>query len=77
MKSERKINDFRSERGASRNDIDDSSFHVRNSADGVTVKVNFASSGLVGSRDLLAGATASLHLPASPWGSLRVEFEPE
>ena len=40
---------FGSERGASSDDIDDSSFHVRESAGRVAVKVNFVSSGSVGS----------------------------
>jgi len=41
------------------------------------VKVNFVASGLVGSGDLSAGATASLRLLTSSWTSPRVVFEPE
>lgn len=68
---------FRSGRGASRDDIDDSSFHVRDSVGSMAVKVNFVSSGLVDDEDLSTGATTSLRLLASSWASLRVAFEPE
>jgi hypothetical protein len=68
---------FRSGRGASSDDIDDSSLHDRDSAGSVAVKVNFLSSGLLDSEDLSAGATTSLRLFASLWASLRVAFEPE
>ena len=68
---------FRSGRGTSIDDIDDSSFHVRDSAGSVAVKVNFVSSELADNEDLSAGATTSLRLLASSWASLRVAFEPE
>ena len=39
------------------------------------MKVNFVSSGLVGSEDLSAREAVSLRLLNSSWASLRVEFE--
>jgi len=67
----------RSERGASRDDIDDSSFHVLDSAGTGAMKVNFDSSGLVDSGGLSARAAASL-LPFASWyASFRVAFESE
>ena len=68
---------FKSGRGASSDDIDDSSFHVRDSAGSVAVKVNFVSSELVDSEDLTARAATSFRLLASSWASLKVAFEPE
>lgn len=65
---------FGSGRGASSDDIDDSSFHVRGS---VEVKVNFGSSGSVNSGRLSTGAVTSLRFLTSSWASLRVAFEPE
>lgn len=67
---------FRSGGGPSMDVIEDSSFHVRDSAGSVAVKVNFVS-GLVERGDLSARATVSLRLLASLWASLRVEFELE
>ena len=64
-------------RDVSRDDIDDNSFHVRDSTGSVAVKVNFVSSGFVDSDDLSAKEAASLRLLASSWASLRVEFELE
>lgn len=56
---------LRSGGGASSDDADDSSLHVRDSAGSVAVKVNFVSSGRVDSGDLSTRATASLRLLAS------------
>jgi len=64
-------------RGVSRDDIDDNSFHVRDSAGSVAVKVNFDSSGLVDSEEFSVRGAASLRLLASSWASLKVEFELE
>lgn len=68
---------FKSESGASSDDIDDSSFHVRDSAGSVAVKVNFVSSELVDSEALSARAATFLRLLASSWASLKVALEPE
>ena len=55
---------FMSGRGASSDDIDDSSLHVRDSARSVAAKVNFVSLGLVDSEDLSTRAVTPsfLHL---------------
>ena len=63
--------------GGSSVDIDDSSFHVRDSGGSVAVKVNLVSSEFVGGGGLSAKVTASLRLLASSWASLRVVLEPE
>lgn len=52
-------------RGVSGDDIDDSSFHVRDSVGSVALKVNFVSSGLVDSGGLSAWAAISFRLRAS------------
>jgi len=64
-------------RGVSEDDIDDNSFHVRDSAGSVAVKVNFDSSGLVDSEELLVKEAVSFRLLASSWASLKVKFELE
>ena len=56
---------FRSRGGASRDDVDGGSFHGRDSAGSLVVKVNFVSSELVDSWGLSAGTVVSLRLLAS------------
>lgn len=68
---------FGSGRGVSRDDIDDNSFHVRDSAGSMAVKVNFDSSGFMDSEEFSVKGATSLRLLASLWASLKVEFELE
>lgn len=68
---------FWSGRVLSSDDITDNSFHVRDSAGSVAVKVNCVSSELADSGDLSVAAVASLRFLASSWASFRVAFEPE
>lgn len=64
-------------RGTSSDDMEDSSFHVRDSGGSVAVKVNLVSSRSVDNEGFSTGLTTSLRFFASSWASLRVAFESE